>query len=38
MKSLLPLTSRVEPTQEGTNVISISEAAAKEVFNTLSAS
>ncbi|MEA1930609.1 MAG: helix-turn-helix domain-containing protein [Euryarchaeota archaeon] len=38
MKSLLPLTSRVEPTQDGANVISISEAAADEVFKTLSSS
>ena len=38
MKSLLPLKSRVEPTQDGANVISISEEAADEVFETLSSS
>ena len=38
MKSLLPLTSRVEPTRDGANVISISEEAADEVFKTLSSS
>jgi DNA-binding transcriptional ArsR family regulator len=38
MKSLLPLTSRVEPANDGANVISISEEAADEVFKTLSSS
>jgi DNA-binding transcriptional ArsR family regulator len=38
MKSLLPLTSRVEPANDGANVISISEEAADEVFTTLSSS
>ena len=38
VKSLLPLKSRVEPTQDGANVISISEEAADEVFETLSSS
>ncbi|MFW6321626.1 MAG: ArsR/SmtB family transcription factor, partial [Halohasta sp.] len=34
----LPLKSRVEPAQDGANVISISEDAADEVFKTLSSS
>ncbi|MFO7833706.1 MAG: helix-turn-helix domain-containing protein, partial [Halohasta sp.] len=38
MKGLLPLKSRVEPTNEGANVVSISEDAADEVFKTLSSS
>ena len=38
MKSLLPLTSRVESTRDGATVISISEEAADEVFKTLSSS
>lgn len=38
MKSLLPLESRVEPAQGGANVVSLSEEAADEVFETLSSS
>jgi len=38
MKSLLPLTSPVEPAQDGAQVISISEAAADEVFKVLASS
>ncbi|WP_253737375.1 ArsR/SmtB family transcription factor [Halohasta salina] len=38
MKSLLPLKSRVEPTDDGATVVSIADDAADEVFETLSSS